>query len=78
MNLIHQNYRFAAIIENDDDGYYGYCPELDGCHVQGDSHEEVLINLHSAVKLIVEDMLACGESIPQPKMMSLTSVDIEI
>jgi len=55
MNIALKNYRFAAIIEHDDDGWFAYCPELQGCHAQGDSYEELIVNIRDVVQLIVED-----------------------
>lgn len=33
-------YKFSVVIEKDSDGYFAFCPELQGCHTQGDSYEE--------------------------------------
>ena len=30
-------YKANIIIEKDEDGYYAYCPELEGCQSQGDA-----------------------------------------
>lgn len=36
-----------VIIEKDKNGYYAYCPELDGCQTQGDTlKKSVKIFLH--------------------------------
>ena len=43
--MINNAYKISIIIEKDTDGYYAYCPELQGCHSQGDSFEEVNINI---------------------------------
>jgi len=51
-------YRLACVIEKDDDGYIGYCPQLQGCYVQGDSYEEAVANLRDAMKLHIEDRIA--------------------
>ena len=46
-----------VIIEKDGDGYFGYCPPLQGCYTQGDTYEEVLANLEDAIRLHIEDRL---------------------
>jgi predicted RNase H-like HicB family nuclease len=69
-------YKFSGIIEKDKDGYFAFCPELQGCYTQGDTYEEALENLKDAIRLHVEDRLASGEEIPQPESISLTSVDV--
>ena len=57
--------KFSVIIEKDKDGYYAFCPELQGCYTQGDTYEEALENIKDAIRLHVEDRLAEGEEIPQ-------------
>jgi predicted RNase H-like HicB family nuclease len=62
-------YRFPVVIEKDEDGYYAFCPELQGCYTQGDTYEEALHSIEDCIKLHVKDRLASGEEIPeQPRM----------
>ena len=58
-----KSYRFAVVIQKDEDGFYAYCPELQGCYTQGDTWEEALENIKDAVKLHIEDRLANGEKV---------------
>jgi predicted RNase H-like HicB family nuclease len=69
-------YHFSAILGHDADGYWARCPELQGCYVQGDTHEEALDHLREAVALHVEDRLACGEEIPRVETISLIMVEV--
>ncbi len=46
--------KVTVIIEKDEFGYYAYCPELKGCHTQGDTLDEVLKNIREAVELYLE------------------------
>jgi len=46
------------IIEKDQYGYYAFCPELKGCHTQGDSFEDVLRNIKEAIELYLETLSA--------------------
>ena len=48
--------KLTAILEQDKEGVYAYCPELKGCHTQGDTVEEALSNLHEAAELYLETM----------------------
>ena len=48
--------RINIIIEKDDHGYYAYCPELEGCHSQGDSFDEAFSNIKEAIELYVETL----------------------
>ena len=71
-----KQYEFTAVVEKDQDGYFAFCPELQGCYTQGDTHEEALTNLEEAIRLHVEDRLAAGEEIPQPEQVSVTTVKV--
>ncbi len=70
-------YHFSAVVGHDEDGYWARCPELPGCCVQGDTHEEVLDNLREACALYVEDCLACGHPVPCVDAVSLIDVDVD-
>lgn len=48
----------TLVIEKDKDGYFAFCPFLQGCYTQGDSYEEVLRNIEDAIRLHIEDRLA--------------------
>jgi predicted RNase H-like HicB family nuclease len=50
------SYKLNIIIEEDDDGFYAYCPELKGCQSQGDTLEEVQTNITEAVELYLETL----------------------
>ena len=71
-------YHFAAVIEKDKDGYYAFCPELQGCYTQGDTYEEVLGNIKDAIQLHVEDRIENEEEILQPESVSLTSLQVAV
>jgi len=71
-------YRFAGVIEKDEDGYYAYCPELQGCYTSGDTFEEAYTNLMDAIRLHVEDRLAAGEEIRMPQSINLTSIEVAV
>lgn len=48
--------KISAVIERDEDGFFAYCPDLPGCHSQGDTFEEVLANIREAAQLYVETL----------------------
>jgi len=50
------NYKVAVVIEQDEDGYYAFAPELDGCQTQGDSLDNVLANIREAIELYLETL----------------------
>lgn len=58
-----KRFTFPVVIEKDGDGYFAYCPPLQGCYTQGDTYEEALANIEDAIRRHVEDRLARGEEI---------------
>ncbi|MGH2413559.1 MAG: type II toxin-antitoxin system HicB family antitoxin [Microcystaceae cyanobacterium] len=61
----------AVVIEKDSNGYFAYCPALQGCYTQGDSYEEVLNHIQDAIRLHIEDRLLNNEPILTSEMVSL-------
>jgi predicted RNase H-like HicB family nuclease len=49
---------FTAIIEQDEEWFIGYCPEIPGANGQGRTVEECRENLAAAISLILEDRRA--------------------
>ena len=72
------NYHFSAVIEKDDDGYFAFCPELEGCYTQGDTYEEAMENIIDAVRLHVKDRIESGEPIQKVESVSLTSLEVAV
>lgn len=73
-----KQYRFSVIIEKDKDGYFAFCPELQGCFTQGDTYEEAVENIKDAIRLHIEDRIEDNEEVPQPESVSLTSLEIAV
>ena len=48
--------KVSVILEKDNFGYYVYCPELPGCHSQGENVEEALENIREAIELYTETL----------------------
>jgi len=71
-----KTYRLSVVIEKDKDGYFAFCPELQGCYTQGDTYEEALDNIRDAIHLHLQDRIGTGEEIPQSEFVSLTSLDL--
>ncbi|KWT95134.1 hypothetical protein ASN18_0062 [Candidatus Magnetominusculus xianensis] len=71
-------YKFSVITEKNGEGYFAFCPELQGCYTQGDSYEEVMENIKDAIRLHIEDRVENGEEIPQPDSVSLTLMEIAV
>jgi predicted RNase H-like HicB family nuclease len=48
--------KVSVVIEQDEHGCYAFCPELKGCQSQGETVEEVLINIREAIDLFLETL----------------------
>ena len=77
VNILNR-FTLPVIIEKDKDGYFAFCPDLQGCYTQGDSYEEVLSNIEDAIRLHIEDRLENGEPIPISEMVSLTTLEVQV
>jgi predicted RNase H-like HicB family nuclease len=73
-----EKYNLPVIIEKDADGYFAYCPELQGCYTQGASYEEALANLRDAIALHIQDRLARGEPIVRPEIMNIATLEVAV
>jgi predicted RNase H-like HicB family nuclease len=71
-------YRFTVVIERDKEGYFAFCPELQGCYTQGETYEEVLNNIKDAIRLHIEDRLEAGEGIPQSESVTFTTLEVAV
>ncbi|NOZ60240.1 MAG: type II toxin-antitoxin system HicB family antitoxin [Calditrichaeota bacterium] len=67
-----------VIIEKDKYGYYAFCPELKGCHSQGDTLEEVLENIKEAVQLYLETLLPEEMDDYLSKEILTTSLEVSV
>jgi len=73
-----KTYRFSIVTERDEEGYFAFSPELQGCYTQGDTYEEVLENIKVAIRLHVNDRLDNGEKVPQTQSVSITSLEVAV
>jgi predicted RNase H-like HicB family nuclease len=70
------SYKITVIIEQDEDGYYAYAPELDGCQTQGDTLDEVIKNMQEAVELYAATMTE--EELRQAVSTSILTTTLEV
>jgi len=70
-----KNYIFTIIVEQDQDGYFVYCPDLQGCYSQGETYEEALENIKDAIKLHLLNRLEAHEEI-NPDIQDAQSVSL--
>ncbi len=45
------------VIEKGEDGYFVFCPQLQGCYTQGGTYEEAIANIEDAIRLHLEDRI---------------------
>lgn len=50
------SHKVSIVIEKDENGYYAFCPNLEGCHSQGDTFEEAMENIKEAIELYIETL----------------------
>jgi len=67
-----------VIIEKDKYGYYAFCPELKGCHSQGDSLDEVLENIKEAIQLYLETLSPLERDEYLSKEILTTSLEVGV
>ncbi len=71
-------YVLPIVIEKDEDGYFAFCPELQGCYTQGETYEEALANIEDAIRLHLEDRVANGENVPSSHMISVATLEVQV
>lgn len=67
-----------VIIEKDKYGYYAFCPELRGCHTQGDSLDEVLENIKEAIHLYLETLSSDEKEKYLSREILTTSLEVTV
>ncbi len=67
-----------VIIEKDKNGYAAFCPELKGCHSQGDSLDEVLENIKEAIQLYLETLSIQERDEYLSKEILTTSLEVAV
>ncbi len=72
------SYKVNIIIETDNEGYYAYAPELEGCQTQGNTLEEVMANIREAVELYLETMDEEERKQRLSKEILTTSLEVSI
>jgi predicted RNase H-like HicB family nuclease len=73
---LDMTFKLTAILEQDKDGVFAYCPELKGCHTQGETVEEALANLREAAELYLETMKPAELRRLKPKTILATSLEV--
>jgi predicted RNase H-like HicB family nuclease len=65
-----------AIIEQDNNGYFAYIPNLKGCVSQGNTYEEALTNIKEASELYLESMVSSEIEVIANKQTTITPIEV--
>ncbi len=71
-------HRVDVIIEKDEDGYYAYCPALEGCQSQGDTFEEACRNIQEAIAAYWETLTPEEISALEKTQVITTAVEVPV
>lgn len=70
--------KISVVVEKDEHGYFAYCPELQGCHSQGNTYEEVMANIKEAAELYIETLSAEELQTVLSHEILTTSLEVQI
>ena len=71
-------YKVNVVFMEDEHGYYVHCPELPGCHSQGESFEEAKANIREALDLYLETMSPEEIADALNKEMLTTTMEVKV
>lgn len=57
-------FKIEIIVEPDDEGFYAYCPALEGLHTCGDTESEAIQNARDAVIAYLGSLIKHNDPIP--------------
>ncbi len=60
--------KYAVVFEQAPQNYSAYVPDLPGCVSTGESLEDVHRTISEVIAIHIEDLLVCGEPLPEPRM----------
>ena len=68
--------QYLVVIEQGQNSFGAYVPDLPGCVAAGETREEVGALIHEAIELHIEDLKAQGHTVPSAQSSGeLVSVD---
>lgn len=71
-------YHLSVVIEKDEFGYYAYCPALEGCQTQGDSMEEVQVNIKEAINLYLSTLTEAERQDVLSRQLTTTVMEVQV
>lgn len=67
--------KYAVVFEQTPNNHCAYVPDLPGCVSTGGTWEHMQKMIREAITFHIEDMLECGEPLPQPRMSLAQAID---
>lgn len=63
----HKSYIFRVSLEQDDEAWRAYIPELEskGASTWGHTKEEVIRNIQEVAQMVIEELIEDGQQIPK-------------
>ena len=68
--------KVSVVIEQDEHGFYAWCPELKGCQSQGKTIEETLANIREAIELFLETLSDEERAVALSQEILTTAVEV--
>jgi predicted RNase H-like HicB family nuclease len=68
----------SVVVGKNEDGFYAWCPELEGCHSQGATLEEVLANIREAIELYLETLPEEERKASLSQEILTTSIEVHV
>ena len=62
--------KYLVVIEESENGFGAYVPDLPGCIAAGETREEVSRLIREAIEFHIEGLRENGEGVPQPSSVS--------
>lgn len=75
-----QKHDFQIIIEQDEAGLFvAECPALKACYAQGETYEEVMVNIKDVMDLCLQEFKANGQPVPrQSEIIGVRHVEVSV
>jgi len=70
--------KVSVVIEKDEQGYYAFSPELEGCQTEGATLDEALANIREAVELYLETLTPEEARERTSREIMTTSLEVEV
>lgn len=69
-------HKVSIVIEKDDNGYYAFCPELEGCQSEGATLDDVMANIKEAIDLYLETLSEEEKNIYLSREILTTTLEV--